>query len=529
MARQRDPSLRERVATRRALLRARRSRAGDGERAKAAFLSVISHELRTPLNTILGQTDLLATDGLPPHVHDAIEAIRTAGEGLNALLSDVLELARLEAGAAAPERADLDIRNLAESVRRLCQPKAWAQNLDLEVAVDRAVPQRLRGDGGRIRQTLINLAGNALKFTERGGISISVEMQSQGARGLKISVSDTGIGIEPRDVKRIFASFEQSDRVLTRRHGGLGLGLALCNRLVESMDGTIGVESQPGQGSTFWFTVPVGIAETSEDHEAPAQAEGAPDASAIARINGLRVLAADDNPLHRAALARICAACGIELELVADGLEAVETAGRKTFDAVILDAHMPVVGGVQAGRMIRALHQRQANAAILIACPEGDHAEADGDGVADAVLYKPYSMSSIAAALAAAVSGETGDAAFDSSGVAELEQAVGRPVLVDILKSYLTNAAEMMALIEAAAPTGDTTVLEQAARDLAGAASGLGLAALTAAARELSQAARRGDEDDKLANHAAALAALTTTTHRQLAQLYPDVATVLAA
>jgi CheY-like chemotaxis protein/HPt (histidine-containing phosphotransfer) domain-containing protein len=522
MARQRDPVPGTLPATSRGRKPAPNPQASSGEVAKAAFLSLVSHELRTPLNTILGQAELLANDGLPPHAREAVEAIRIAGEGLYALLNDVLELARLESGTVAPERADLDIRALAESVRRLCVPRAWAQELDLEVAIDPAVPHRLRGDAGRIRQVLMNLTGNALKFTERGGVSIAIEMHTEGPRALKISVSDTGIGIEKHDASRIFSTFEQGDGVLTRRHGGLGLGLALSKRLVEAMGGTIGVESQPGAGSNFWFTVPVAIGEMEIGADTHSRDDGAPDVRALAKVRGLRVLAADDNPLHRAALDRICATCGIELELVTDGLEAVETAGRKTFDALVLDAHMPLVGGVQAARMIRALHQRQANAAILIACPEGDNSEAEASGFADAIMHKPYSVRAISSALAAAVMAEDHDSGFDSQGVTELEQSVGRPVLVDILKSYLSNAGELMSRIEAAAPNGDALALEQAARDLAGAASGLGLAALTAAARELSQAARRGDAE--LTAKAKALAALTQTTHRQLTHIYPDAA-----
>lgn len=524
MARQRDPVPGERAAARRARLRARRGLSHAGERTKSAFLAMVSHELRTPLNTILGQADLLSGDGLPPHAREAIEAIRTAGEGLYTLLNDVLDLARLEAGEAPPERADLDIRAVADSVRRICQPRAWAQALDLEVAVDRAVPQRLRGDSGRIRQVLLNLVGNALKFTERGGVSIAIEMKAGARRALKISVSDTGIGIAKRDRERIFTLFEQGEGVLTRHHGGLGLGLALCRRLVQSMGGAIGVDSQPGVGSTFWFTVPVQAAEMALSETDPPADDGGPDPAALARVRGLSLLAADDNPLHRAALERICAACQITLELAADGLQAIEAAGRSRFDAVLLDAQMAVVGGVQAARMIRALNQRQAGPAILIACPEGDHADPDAAGVADALLHKPYSVRSVSAALAAALSDGADESAFDAGAIADLEKSVGRPVLVDILKSYMTNAAELLARIEAAAPIHDLGELEQAARDLAGASSGLGLLALTAAARELSQAARRGADGDVLLPQVKSLGVLTEATHRKLAQLYPDAA-----
>ena len=527
MSRQRDTGYRERAASRRARLLARRSASPAGDLAKSAFLSVVSHELRTPLNTILGHTDLLANDVLPPHAMESVDAIRSAGQGLYAILNDILELARLESGAAPAEAADIDIRSLVDSVRRLNQPRAWAQALDLEVTIDRQVPQRLRGDAGRIRQTLVNLTGNALKFTERGGVSINVAMA--GREALKISVSDTGIGIAGHQIERLFAAFEQGDVGLARNHGGMGLGLALCKRLVESMGGEIGVDSAPGSGSTFWFTAPVRAAEVSPDMPGEAEQVEAADPGLLAQLKGLRVLAADDNPLHRQTLQRIFELAGIHAEMVEDGLEAVEAAGRKPYDIVVLDAHMPILGGIQAAQMIRALHQNQRAALLVLACPKGDQAEAEAEGLCDSVVAKPYGERQLLSTLARLTGGSREQAqAFDAAGIVELEKSVGRPVLVDILSSYMAMAEEMVARIEAAMPESDMGVVEQAARDLAGAASGLGLTALTAAARELSQAARRGADVTSMATGVSALAELSDATHRQLASLYPDVAKVAA-
>jgi CheY-like chemotaxis protein/HPt (histidine-containing phosphotransfer) domain-containing protein len=527
MSRQRDTGYRQRAASRRSRLLARRTASAAGDTAKSAFLSVVSHELRTPLHTILGQADLLANDILPPHAMESVEAIRSAGQGLYAILNDILELARLESGAAPAETADIDIRTLVDGVRRLNQPRAWAQSLDLEVTIDRSVPQRLRGDAGRIRQTLVNLTGNALKFTERGGVSIIVTMA--GPELLKISVSDTGIGIAPHELERVFAAFEQGDGGLTRHHGGMGLGLALCRRLVDAMGGRIGVDSTPGSGSTFWFTAPVRAAESVGEQPCEADDPEAAGPGLLAQLKGLRVLAADDNPLHRQSLNHIFDSAGIQADMVEDGLQAVEAAGRKPYDIVMLDAHMPILGGIQAAQMIRALHQKQQSTLIVLACPGGDQAEADAEGLCDGVVVKPYGERQVLEMLAKLSGGSRDQTpAFDAAGIVELEKSVGRPVLVDILSSYMSMAEDMLARIEAALPGSDMGAVEQAARDLAGAASGLGLTALTAAARELSQSARRGGDIGMMASNVSALAELSSATHRQLASLYPDVAKVAA-
>ncbi|MCC6919652.1 MAG: response regulator [Alphaproteobacteria bacterium] len=476
--------------------------------------------MRTPLNTILGQADLLIDEGLPPHVREAGSAIRSAGEGLYSLLSDLLELARLEGGAAPADSAPFDVRDVADSVRRACQAQAWARELDLEITVDPGVPTRLRGDAGRIRQTLLNLTGNALKFTERGGVSITLEMRDA---MLRVAVSDTGRGIDRRQCERLFRAFEQNENVLTRQHDGLGLGLTLCRNLVASMGGRIGVESEIGSGSTFWFTARV--SPLAAPAAVPSAPEASPDETVIARLKGLRLLAADDNPLHRATLTRIFEGAGLVCEIVEDGLQAVERAGRERFDVILLDAHMPGVDGVQAARMIRALRQRRTSAALLIACAPDDVAEAEAALVSDAILRMPYTARSVLGAIGSAV-GEL-EEPFDATGVLDLEQTVGRPALIDILASFLTSAADMTARIETASSNNDSAEMEQVARDLAGAAGGLGLGALTAAARELSQAARKGEAP--LQVRADAVVGLAERAHRALTTLFPDAETQSAA
>ena len=522
MVRQRDPRLMRRAPAR--VRGGGQNAAGRAdEPSKTAFLSLISHELKTPLNTILGQAELLLMDALPDHARQAVAAIRDAGQGLNALIADLLDISRQEHAPSGLEAADLDVRALVDGVKRILALEARARGLDFEVAVDPAIPSRLAGDTARMRQVLLRLADNALKFTERGGVSVSASfVESTGE--LRFAVSDTGIGVDPADQARIFDLFEQSESLLTRSHSGLGLGLALAARLVRAMGGRIGLESRPAVGATFWFTAPVSMPADGTIPDPGPLEDGRIDPGLIARLRGLSVLAADDNPLHRAALARIFDACGIDADIVADGLEAAEAAGRRAYAIVLLDAHMPVAGGIQAARMIRTLGQRQIAPYLMIACTEGDPAEPDAADVADAILRKPYGGRALAAALAAALDGArpvSGE--LDTVGLADLELSVGRGVLVDILRSYMSAAEAMTARIEAALPGDYAPALEQAARDLASAAGGLGLAALTAAAQELSQAARSGGVTQAVSAQAERLIALSSATRDQLTALYPDL------
>lgn len=522
MVRQRDPRALRR-ASHRARLASRASARAGVDQAKAAFLSLVSHELKTPLNTILGQAELLMRDDLPAHAQQAVSAIRQAGQGLYALIGDLLEISRLDE-AAAHDEAELDVRVLADSLRTLNLPEARRQGLDFEVTVDPAVPVRLTGDAARIRQVLMKLIANALKFTERGGITVSIVLTDDRA-ALKIAVADSGVGVAPEDEARIFAAFEQGEDLLTRSHGGLGLGLTLAARLVRAMGGAIGLDSRLAIGTTFWFTVPVGVPSDTVLADLPAAEDERFEPALARRLRGLSVLAAEDNPLNRAALQRVFEACGIEAEMVGDGLEAVEAAGRRAFDVVLLDAHMPVAGGVQAARMLRSIGRRQQVPFLLIACAAGDPVEDEARAIADAILRKPLSAHGIATALAAAIEGaRTVPDALDTASLTDLETSVGRGVLIDILRSYMSAAEAMTARIEAALPGEDAYALEQAARDLASAAGGLGLAALTAAAQDLSQAARDGSVSRAISAQAKRLVALSTATHEQLVHIYPDLA-----
>lgn len=258
-----------------------RAAAEVGERAKAEFLATVSHEIRTPLNAILGMSQILAQSDLSDLQRESAQAICEAGSGLKLIVDDIIDLSRIEAGKLELEVADSDIRKIIATVIHTLEPRAIEKNLGLSATVDAAVPVHVAADARRLRQVLINLVGNAVKFTDQGEVKVSVEV-NRGA--LYFTVSDTGMGIAPAAMDRLFAPFSQVDQSYTRRHGGTGLGLAICQRLVTLMGGEIGVESQPDQGSTFWFHVPLVAGQGSEEGSAYSvsigEAKGDDDATA---------------------------------------------------------------------------------------------------------------------------------------------------------------------------------------------------------------------------------------------------------
>jgi signal transduction histidine kinase/CheY-like chemotaxis protein len=321
-----------------------RDRAEAANVAKSQFLANMSHEIRTPLNGVLGMAQALARSDLRPSDHDKLNLIRASGENLLSLLNDLLDLSKIEAGCMEIDVHDFD---LAEVVRAASAPFAEIaaqKDLDFVVDVEPEAQGVWRGDGGRLRQVLGNLASNAVKFTDRGEVRVAVRRTRA---GLACQVSDTGLGIAEDRVGQLFQRFSQIDPTATRRAGGTGLGLAICRDLVALMGGQMSVTSALGQGSTFAFELPlVRIGEPA--------AAAAPDASdPAAGPLPLAVLAAEDNEVNRLILSALLEPLGIRLRLAADGAEAVRALAEESFDLVLMDVQMPVMNGVEATLAIR--------------------------------------------------------------------------------------------------------------------------------------------------------------------------------
>ncbi|MFP3579007.1 response regulator [Arthrobacter sp. SIMBA_036] len=334
-------------------LKAARSAALEASRLKSEFLATMSHEIRTPMNGVVGLTALLLDTALDETQKQYAEGVKGAGEALLALINDILDFSKLEAGKVELDLRPFDPRLLVEEVAGLLAEPAQAKRLELIAYCEPDLPGRLIGDSGRIRQILLNLASNAVKFTAAGEVAIRIRTETRDARPESIAmvyfeVRDTGIGIEPTQHARLFESFSQADASTTRRYGGTGLGLAICSRLTTAMNGEIGMDSVPGEGSVFWFRIPLPVAPPSDD---PLPAAGF--------LTGMRALVVDDNATNRLVLESQLRGWRLQPHAVPDAKTAValarDAAQRgEPYDLAVLDMCMPETNGLELARAFKA-------------------------------------------------------------------------------------------------------------------------------------------------------------------------------
>ena len=333
-------------------LRAAKLRAESADKAKSNFLAVMSHEIRTPMNSVIGFTSLLRTSELTEEQEHYVKMIETSGEGLLEIINDVLDISKIEAGRMELSLEAVDATVLAHEVAAMMTSRADEKGVMLEVRILTAIPDEVSTDRARLRQILINLVGNALKFTAKG--SVTLEMSYGPGNELHFKVIDTGIGIPEESMERLFKPFSQADSSTTRDFGGTGLGLAICKRLCEAMGGGISVTSDSGQGSCFAFHVDAPRAESPI--AALAEAEASPAVAAKDPADNPAILVVDDNPINRKVLGSILQVSGYErVEYAFDGAQAVAAARQNMPDIVFMDVEMPVMDGMTATTEIRRL------------------------------------------------------------------------------------------------------------------------------------------------------------------------------
>jgi signal transduction histidine kinase/HPt (histidine-containing phosphotransfer) domain-containing protein len=475
--------------------------------AKAAFIANISHELRTPLNALLGMTQLLERTELPKQQADHVKVMLQAGRGLQTLIDDVITLTRDDTDQLEDE--DCDPLQAARAVVRLSQPRAWEKRLHLTLSSPSGLP-RVAADPRKVRQVLLKLTDNALKFTERGLVDIRVEVTDEG-QAVRFTVTDTGYGVPPEVTHLLFKPFTPGDTSYARREQGAGLGLAVAKRVIEQCGGAIGFDSKPGEGAQFFFTVPVsGTASATDCRDTP-ESE-CPTPVGLSLLMLLRAPAIGDS------LAGMVEPFGNRVIRADSMAEAVARAGREHFDAIISSAG-------DADMLAAAPGVKAPLIAVLL---RGDRAPAATDTVLRwpveaAQLYRAIERVRLPLEMTDARA-ESEAAAIDPVAFDSLEKSVGLKTLLEILQCYIVTAEQLTNALAQACAEEKWDEAARLAQDIVGAAGGLGLCAITQAARHFTQAAREGQGRHQLRNAAQAVVGEHIRARAALIQLYPEVA-----
>jgi signal transduction histidine kinase/CheY-like chemotaxis protein len=459
--------------------------------ARSDFLAAMSHEIRTPLAGVLGMADLLVSEDLNSQQRQFVNSIRTSGRHLANVVNDILDFSRLEAGTIELEQIDFSMPQVLERLRSIVNPLVQERDLELRFELADHSPPLVRGDPTRLKQVLLNLVGNAIKFTEQGSVTVGVSHKA-GASGLlfRFEVTDTGIGIPADKQQDLFMAFSQADSSTTRRFGGTGLGLSISKRLVDAMGGEIGVVSTDGAGSMFWFEVPF------QPSEVAALAESG--ASNAPAFSPRRILVAEDVELNREILKHGLGRDGHEVVFAENGAQAVELIQHQPFDLVLMDVQMPVMDGVEATRRIRKLDPPLSDIPIFALTANVMASEREkylAAGMNDCLL-KPIDWKRLRSAIGGVAAIATVPLeALDPEMLEQLrlleEDSPG--LTARLTNMFLEGSPALIARIEAALRSGETLAMSEHAHALKGSSANMGAKRLAAICGAIEQHAREGD------------------------------------